>query len=68
MYETLRFAALLGYYVEAEGPDDRGSGVVDSVISASPGVLITFADGCSTHVRDPAEWIIGVYRRAPDGC
>ena len=67
MRDVLRFVALLGYYVEIEGPECRGEGVVDSVISASPGVLVTFADGASVHVGDPAETIIAVYRRAPDG-
>jgi hypothetical protein len=67
MREVLAFVVLLGYWVVIEGAPGRqgGEGVVDSVISASPGILITFADGCSVHIPDPGECAIGVYRKAP---
>jgi hypothetical protein len=70
MREALRYVPLIGLYVEIEGAIVSRKGVVVAVQDEgyTPGwVRITFADRGFVIVEDPAELLISVYRRAPDG-
>jgi len=80
MFDALRFAPLLGYYIRAERPatDEEtqaygndtmgGEGIVAALHDVRPGeVVIDLLDNTPIVVCDGEAWTWNVWRRAPDG-
>lgn len=69
MRDVLRLVPLIGYWVEIEHPDGKvWAGVVDAVTTCAGGGVHLYLVGIDipVDIADPDEWIIDVYRRAPN--